>query len=68
MSEEKLLVVDKLRTEFFQSKKSSVTAINEISFYINKGEIVGLVGESGPFDYASFKLYVRKSYKRRSSL
>lgn len=47
MSEEKLLVVDKLRTEFFQSKKSSVTAINEISFYINKGEIVGLVGESG---------------------
>ena len=47
MSEEKLLVVDKLRTEFFQSKKSSVTAINEISFYINKGEIVGLVYSYG---------------------
>lgn len=47
MSEEKLLVVDKLRTEFFSSKTSSVTAVNEISFDINKGEIVGLVGESG---------------------
>lgn len=47
MSEEKLLVVNQLRTEFFSSRKSSVTAINEISFYINKGEIVGLVGESG---------------------
>lgn len=47
MSDEKLLVVNKLRTEFFQSKRSSVTAVNEISFHINKGEIVGLVGESG---------------------
>lgn len=47
MSEEKLLVVNKLRTEFFQSKTSSVTAVNEISFHIDKGEIVGLVGESG---------------------
>lgn len=47
MSEERLLEVKELRTEFFSSKKSSVTAVNEISFHIDKGEIVGLVGESG---------------------
>ena len=46
MVQEKLLTVNKLRTEFFQ-KKTSVTAINEISFDIGKGEILGLVGESG---------------------
>ena len=47
MVQEKLLTVNNLRTEFFSSKKSSVTAINEISFHIDKGEILGLVGESG---------------------
>lgn len=47
MSQEVLLSVKELRTEFFSSKKSSVTAIDKISFYINKGEILGLVGESG---------------------
>lgn len=47
MVQERLLTVNKLRTEFFQSKKSSVTAINEISFHLDKGEILGLVGESG---------------------
>lgn len=44
MVQEKLLTVNKLRTEFFQNKKTSVTAINEISFDIGKGEILGLVG------------------------
>ena len=44
MVQEKLLTVNNLRTEFFSSKKSSVTAINEISFHIDKGEILGLVG------------------------
>ena len=47
MVQEKLLTVNKLRTEFFQNKKTSVTAINEISFDIGKGEILGLVSESG---------------------
>lgn len=47
MVQERLLTVNKLRTEFFQSKKSRVTAINEISFHLDKGEILGLVGESG---------------------
>lgn len=47
MSQEKLLIVNKLRTEFFSSKTASVTAVNEISFHLDKGEVVGLVGESG---------------------
>lgn len=47
MSQEKLLTVNNLRTEFFSSKTTSVTAVNNISFHIDKGEIVGLVGESG---------------------
>lgn len=47
MSNEKLLKVKDLRTEFFSSKKSSVTAIDGVSFEIEKGEILGLVGESG---------------------
>ncbi len=44
---EKILSVKDLRTEFFSSKKKSVTAVDGVSFDINKGEIVGLVGESG---------------------
>lgn len=47
MSSEKLLEVKDLRTEFFSSKTSSVTAIDGVSFSIKKGEILGLVGESG---------------------
>ncbi|MDO4340109.1 MAG: ABC transporter ATP-binding protein [Eubacteriales bacterium] len=38
---------DHFRTEFFSSKKSSVVAIDGVSFSLDKGEIVGLVGESG---------------------
>ena len=47
MSQENLLEVKHIRTEFFSSKKSSVTAVDDVSFDIKKGEIVGLVGESG---------------------
>ena len=47
MPKEVLLEVKELRTEFFSSKKSSVTAVADVSFDINKGEILGLVGESG---------------------
>ena len=57
MQKEVLLKVDELRTEFFSSKKSSVTAVDKVSFDIYKGEILGLVGESGcgksePLHYA----------------
>ena len=47
MPEELLLDVRHLRTEFSQGKKSSVVAVNDVTFQIRKGEILGLVGESG---------------------
>ena len=47
MPQEVLLKVRNLRTEFFSSKKSSVTAVEHVSFDVYKGEILGLVGESG---------------------
>ncbi len=47
MQRDVLLQVDELRTEFFSSKTKSVTAVDKVSFEIYKGEILGLVGESG---------------------
>ena len=41
-----LLEVNHLKTEF-RKHKGKVTAIDDISFSINRGEVVGLVGESG---------------------
>lgn len=41
-----ILEVKNLRTEF-QRDKSMVTAVNDVSFSIEKGEVLGLVGESG---------------------
>ncbi len=42
-----LLEVKDLKTEFKRGKNDWITAVNEVSFTINEGEIVGLVGESG---------------------
>ena len=44
---ETLLEVRNLRTEFKTGRKTSVTAVNNVSFTLNRGEILGLVGESG---------------------
>ena len=41
-----LLEVKNLKTEF-QLKKGIVTAVNDVSFAIDKGEILAIVGESG---------------------
>ncbi|MBM7634747.1 ABC transporter ATP-binding protein [Geomicrobium sediminis] len=41
-----LLNVEQLRTHFF-TEKGTVTAVDDVSFTIHEGEIVGLVGESG---------------------
>jgi len=42
-----LLDVKGLRTEFMQERKKTAVVVNDVSFHIYKGEIVGLVGESG---------------------
>lgn len=41
-----ILRVKNLNVEFL-SNKQQVTAIDDVSFFINKGEILGIVGESG---------------------
>lgn len=44
--EEELLRVDHITTEFY-GNESSVKAVDDVSFHVNKGEILGIVGESG---------------------
>lgn len=46
MSSEPLLEVNNLKTHF-QTARGQVTAVNGVSFTMNKGEIIGIVGESG---------------------
>lgn len=43
---EKLLEINNLK-KYFKTKKGMLHAIDDVSFYINKGETLGLVGESG---------------------
>lgn len=47
MTQEKLLEVKNLKKHFPVGRKDVVTAVDGISFDINKGETFGLVGESG---------------------
>ncbi|MFT8871806.1 MAG: ABC transporter ATP-binding protein [Sporolactobacillus sp.] len=42
-----LLDVRHLKAHFIQTNHQAVKAVNDISFTLNKGEILGLVGESG---------------------
>lgn len=43
---EKLIQVNNLK-KYFKTKKGMLHAVDDVSFYINKGETLGLVGESG---------------------
>ena len=47
MNQSVMLQVKKLQQTFQISKNFTVNAVNNISFHINKGEIFGLVGETG---------------------
>ena len=42
----RLLTVKNLKTQF-RTERGTVTAVNDISYHVDTGEIVGLVGESG---------------------
>ncbi len=44
--QEKLLEVRNLK-KYFNTKKGLLHAVDDVNFYINKGETLGLVGESG---------------------
>ncbi|MFH1487773.1 MAG: ABC transporter ATP-binding protein [Pseudomonadota bacterium] len=44
--DDKLLIVEDLKT-YFVTKQGIVRAVDGVSFSVNRGEIVGLVGESG---------------------
>lgn len=46
MSEQPLLEVKNLKTKF-ATEKGDVTAVDGISFVVQKGETLGIVGESG---------------------
>ncbi|WP_336025159.1 ABC transporter ATP-binding protein [Halobellus salinisoli] len=46
MSHNPLLTVENLKTQFF-TKSGTVQAVDGVSFSVERGEIVGLVGESG---------------------
>ena len=46
MSDTKLLDVRNLKT-FFYTDRGVVTAVDDVSFHVNEGETLGIVGESG---------------------
>ena len=43
---DRILDVKNLRTSFF-THNGEVKAVNDVSFHVNRGEIVAIVGESG---------------------
>src|SRR5690625_1522013 len=46
MSNEPLLEIKELKTHFY-TERGRVTAVDGVSFHVEEGEILGIVGESG---------------------
>lgn len=55
---EKILKVTNLKKIFYKNK-TPFTAVNEISFFLNRGECLGLVGESGCGKSTTAKMITR---------
>ena len=53
--EERLVEINHLK-KYFHVNKGLLHAVDDVSFYINKGETLGLVGESG------WKVYHRANH------
>lgn len=62
--DEKLLEINDLKVEF-NTLRGKITAVDGVSYHINRGEILGIVGESGcgksVTNHAVMQLYDRKS-------
>ena len=48
VKDEKVLEVKDLRT-YFYTQEGELKAVDGLTYYVNKGESVGVVGESAPF-------------------
>ena len=58
---EKILEVQNLKKTFLSGKKS-FTAVEDVSFFLNAGEVLGIVGESGDGYYRWKDFFPGKRY------
>ena len=61
-----LLEVKGLKQYFPVSRKFTVKAVEDVSFYINPGETYGLVGESGSGKTTIGRALIRNGYFRKN--
>ena len=64
MSKEPLLYIKNLKV-YFNSDDKPIKAVDDVSFFVKKGEIVSLVGESGSGKSISCLLYTSPSPRDR---
>ena len=65
---EKILKVEKIQ-KYYGNKSNLTKAIDNISFNVQKGEFVGIMGASGSRKNNTIKLYFnnRQSYSRKNN-